>query len=99
MGNPRQSEYYDVTLLVASAVTGPAKSWPGGPAVWFVYGTFGGATATLQLSPDNGTTWLDTNAVATSPGGQQIPIPSTALVRLAISGGVGTSISSKLSGV
>lgn len=36
-------------------------SWGGGIGVVGIKGTFGGGTVTLQLSPDNGVTWINTD--------------------------------------
>jgi len=36
-----------------------ALNWPGGVGQMVVSGTFGGGTVKLQMSPDDGTTWVD----------------------------------------
>ena len=87
----------DVTLLTAAAATGTAVRWSGGNGMLIGWGTFGGATVMLQMSPDGGTTWLDTNAVLTSAGGLQVLVPA-GFVRAAVAGGSGGSISAKLAG-
>lgn len=57
-------------LLTAASATGTGQRWPGGVGRWVVYGTWDGATAQLQMSPDDGTTWIDVdNASETSNGG------------------------------
>lgn len=89
----------EVTLLTNASVTGAGVAWGGGAALWMIYGTFGGSTATLQLSPDAGTTWIDTNASATAAGGLRVHIPASTLVRVVITGGTGVSLTSKLAGV
>ena len=59
-------------VKIASGLTGAnsgsAYSWGGGYCVVvFVLTTAGGSTAKLQISPDNGTTWIDIdNASATA---------------------------------
>ncbi|HAN97015.1 MAG TPA: hypothetical protein DCQ98_06075 [Planctomycetaceae bacterium] len=56
-------------LLSNAAATGSAVDWYGGPGSLFVRGTWDGATAKLQASPDGGTTWIDvpTDAANSSP--------------------------------
>jgi hypothetical protein len=44
--------------LTADGVTDPV-SWHGGRGIATAWGNFGGGTATLQMSPDNGTTWIN----------------------------------------
>lgn len=76
----------ELSLMTAEAATSTAVLWAGGTALWSIWGTWAGATATLQYSPDDGTTWLDM-ATATANGGvNNIPLPN-GKVRVAISGG------------
>ena len=48
---------------VFNAITADADSasldWPGGVGQMVVSGGFGGGTCKLQMSPDDGTTWVD----------------------------------------
>lgn len=44
--------------LTANGATNPVR-WYGGRGSIAVWGTFGGGTVTLQMSPDGGTTWLN----------------------------------------
>ena len=49
----------DLQLLSNASATGTAVTWKGGKGVFTLYSaTIGGATVTLQWSPDGGTTWL-----------------------------------------
>lgn len=60
--------------LTANGAAGPVR-WSGGTGKVTVWGTLGGGTVTLQMSPDNGTTWLnvdragDTYVTFSAPGG------------------------------
>lgn len=87
-----------LTLLTAktSNGAGTTKYWDGGSAaLWAVFGTFGGATVTLQFSPDEEVTWLDLGSI-TAAGTLLVPLP-TAPIRASIAGAGGaTSISSNL---
>ncbi len=87
----------EITLLTAASATGAGVYWSGGAALWSVYGTWGGATAQMQYSPDQGTTWIDVDgATLTGNGGYiGIPLPEDQ-IRVAITGGSGVSLSSKL---
>jgi hypothetical protein len=44
--------------LIANGAT-PSLAWYGGRGSVTVWGNFGGGTATLQMSPDVGTTWIN----------------------------------------
>lgn len=44
--------------LTANGATAPVQ-WSGGEGAAYAWGTFGGGTVTLQLSPDGGTTWFN----------------------------------------
>jgi hypothetical protein len=44
--------------LTANGAT-DSISWYGGPSTVAAWGNFGGGTVTLQMSPDNGVTWID----------------------------------------
>lgn len=47
--------------LTANGATNPVP-WYGGAGTFSAYGNFGGGTATLQMSPDNGTTWINVDS-------------------------------------
>ncbi|RQH14925.1 hypothetical protein [Bradyrhizobium sp. RP6] len=51
--------------LTANGATDPVR-WFGGRGSVSVWGTFGGGTVTLQMSPDSGTTWLDVDRTGDS---------------------------------
>lgn len=86
----------EVTLLTAASTTGSWIDWPGGQGMWFVRGTFGGATLQLQISDDGGTTPLDIDgAVLTSNGGFTMALPAYK-IRAVITGGSGVSVTSKM---
>ena len=87
-------------LLTASLVTGAAVVIVAGNYTWSAWGTWDGATAQLQFSPDAGTTWIDiTDVDLTANGGVfNIPLPA-GQVRVVITGAGGsTSLSSVLQG-
>lgn len=48
--------------LTANGASGSVP-WYGGVGTVMVWGTFGGGTVTLQMSPDNGTTWWNVDRV------------------------------------
>lgn len=95
------------TLLTAASATGNAVSGiRGGSYIWRASGTFGGATATLQALDLDGSTWVNVrnqantaDVTATAASSQGVVIGQGGIVRVAISGGAGVSISSVLSGV
>lgn len=64
-----------------------------------VYGTFGGATATHQMSPDEGTTWIDIDtleAVATANKVYNVEARSCATYRISLtSTTTGTTLNAK----
>lgn len=66
-------------MKILSAVTvdgnGSAFDWPGGQGALIVTGTFGGATVKLQMSPDGGTTYVDTEGSLTATGVDLFTLP------------------------
>lgn len=91
----------DFDLLDNASTTGSGVRVSGGNYDWLAWGTWDGATAQLQFSPDYGTTWIDfAGVLLTANGGWSgIPIPA-GFARVSISGAGGsTSIDSKLGGV
>lgn len=93
------------TLLSAAAETGAAVAVVANTYNWWVYGTWDGATAQLQESPDGGSTWANRDGIVltetgTEPGwwsGLQI---NAGHVRVVITNAGGsTSLSSDLRGV
>ena len=93
---------FRVDLLTAAAATGAAKRWVGGRAAFLAWGTFGGATVALQVSPDSGTTWLAAEgarvaAVSVTAAGTVIAdLPAGVMVRATITGGTGVEVSASL---
>jgi hypothetical protein len=94
---------FRVDLLSAAAATGTAKRWVGERAALLAWGTFDGATVALQVSPDNGTTWLACEgarvaaASLTAAGTVIVDVPAGLSVRAAItSAGAGTVVSASL---
>jgi hypothetical protein len=90
-----------MTLLSAASATGTGQTWAGGDAAFAVYGTFGGSTVALQVSPDAGTTWIDVNGTAqTAAGGAgPVSIPTGWRVRASVTGGAGVSVTALLTGL
>lgn len=88
-------------LLAAAAATGTSMLWDGSSrAALFIWGTWDGATAKLQVTPDKGTTWIDVDGTSlTANGGVRVELPPLA-VRVAISGaGASASLSATLRGL
>jgi hypothetical protein len=76
------------------------KDWMGGATTWAIWGTWDSATAQLQYSPDDGTTWVDVEGASRTDNGAwlNIPLPGTAAkYRVTISGGGAPSLTSILS--
>jgi len=86
-------------LLVDAAASGSWFNVSGGYYAWSVWGTWGGATAQLQWSPDDGVTAVSLEGllVTADAAWLEIPIPHGA-VRVLISGGSGVSLDSRLDG-
>ena len=68
-------------------------TWSGGFGTFVVEGTWGSATAKLQMSPDNGTTWIDvgSDATLTADGMVNFQI-APCLLRVNLSGVTTTSL-------
>lgn len=94
----RQNPNSSLVLLVAKAATGDSVSLIGGDFFWTVDGTWDSATAQLQWSPNNGTTWIDIDgAVLTANGGFSHIGLATGDIRVALSGAGGsTSLNSRI---
>lgn len=83
------------TRVKRTGVTATTASfdWPGGPTLATAFGTWAGATATLQATYDDGTTWIDIDSggvpvAFTANDGQAINLPNNADgFRWSISGG------------
>ena len=87
-------------VLDGAAVTGSAFGTNGGVQTIVCYGTWDGATVTLEVTPDAGTTWVvvdSTNGVLTANGAFNFEAAAGFSYRLAISSAGGsTSISAKV---
>jgi hypothetical protein len=75
-------------LLSNASATGSRVIWPGGPGVFKVVGTFGGATVSLEFLGPDGSTWVAMGAdtTLTAAGGAQFtndPGP----IRASVTGG------------
>jgi hypothetical protein len=85
-----------VPMLTAAAATGDAVKFlsSGERTAQFgyapitqtivAYGTWDTATVTIQLSPDGGTTWIDTDASFTANGAKNITARAGLLYRAAV---------------
>lgn len=96
------------TLLTNSNTTGPTVSnIRGANYIWRVSGTFGGATATLQILDLDGSTWVNVRNQAntadvsfTASGSTNVSIGQGASVRVALTSTSGTtSLNSNLAGI
>lgn len=61
---------------------------------FYVWGTFGGATVTLQISPD-GTNWFGTGVAITAQGASNVEFRAN-FVRAVSSGGAGSALDAML---
>lgn len=93
-----EGEGDSVTLLTAAAATGSTTAVSSGRYNWYVYGTWNGATAQLQWSPNSGSTWINVDGAALTADGGWTDIPvSAGSMRVLITGAGGsTSLSSTL---
>lgn len=75
-------------LLSNASATGSSTQWPGGPGIFTVAGTFGGATVTLQFMGPDSTTWIamGTDTTLTAAGGALFTF-CPGRIRAAVSGG------------
>lgn len=87
-----------MNLLTNAAATGSAVTWNGGPGSLFIFGTWNGATAKLQASPNAGTTWIDvptdalnTTALSLTANGIANFVLGRCEIRIAISGAGGST--------
>lgn len=90
-----------VELLAAgSSATGSGVSWRGGRGTFYVVGTFGGTTASMQWSPDSGTTWIDvgTDTILTANGQGNFELPACT-IRCELDGGSSISVASSAVGI
>ena len=81
-----------VDLIENGTVTGPWRRWPGGPGVFMVRGTFGGATVRLQVLFDDTALEIsggDVDLTAAGVGGFFLP---PCQVRAEVAGGSPTGL-------
>ena len=101
----RRADDNSYSLAVSASATGSSIAIKGGEYMFFVEGTAGGSTLSLQIISPNGT-WVDvqvfTGAIVkftTLPGNQTgITLPA-GYVRLAVTGGAGVSVTASLVGL
>lgn len=95
MGIPAAVKFAQMTTNTSSA----AIKWDGGRGVFMAWGTWGGGTLTLQMSPDDGTTWVnvdrtgDTFCTLTANGQGGFELPKCQL-RVTLAGSTAASINS-----
>lgn len=80
-------------LFNAQTANGSSQVFPsaGDYITLIAQGVFGGATITVELSPDGGTTWVATSAVLTATGVQNFIGGEGLKFRLTLSGATGTT--------
>lgn len=82
-----EGEGDNVTLLTAAAATGSTTAVSSGRYNWYAYGTWNGATAQLQWSPDSGVTWINIDGASLTADGGYSDIPiSSGSARVSLSG-------------
>ena len=83
-------------LFTAQTADGNSQAirWPGGEGTYNAEGTFGGGTATLQFSPDGGTTWKScgSDAELSSDGAANFKLPVGYHLRVSLSGASGANL-------
>ena len=91
--------YSDLLSAAPTGTTGASRSVPDGGAEYtlVVWGTFdAGTTATLQMTPDNGTTWLDVPSASFTAAGILTFKPAGFALRGVVSGGTAPSINMRM---
>lgn len=92
------------TLTLLSAVSangsGTAAMVDGGTYTYAAWGTWDGATVTLEYSPDGGTQWtaVGSDSTLTADGVANFKLPAGTLVRCTVSGVGTTSVSANAKG-
>ena len=91
-----------LTLLtdVSANGNGTAVNTPGGTLTFSAFGTWDGATVTLQYSPDAGTTWMavGSDTTMTADGVANVRLPPGTPMRCVVSGVGTTSVSANAKG-
>jgi hypothetical protein len=68
-----------------------AVTWPGGIGTYYAGGTFGGATVTLEVSFDQGNSWLALgDAALTQQGAVNFQLPNV-MLRAVVANATGTT--------
>ena len=80
-------------LFAAKTANGSTEAVPvNGRHVSFIAsGTFGGATLTVEISPDGGTTWVSTGSTLTAAGVVELAYGEGTSLRVTLSGATGTT--------
>lgn len=86
-------------LLSNGAVSSSWIEVSGGGWQWSAWGTWGGAAAVLQWSPDEGATVIDLDVDVLTEDGAQIVAFGAGHIRVLITGGAGVSLTSDLRGL
>lgn len=84
------------------AESSTAFAWPGGPGTLVAQGTWGGATLSLEISADGGSTWVPL-PIGVSEAGEPVPLAlsddaavnfnvARCSMRATTSGGTGTDL-------
>ena len=70
-----------------------------GRVTFFVWGTFGGATVVIEISPNDGTTWFPTTVSLSAIGFGTIELgPGNYIARSAVTGGTSASLNAGVVG-
>lgn len=94
MAIPKPNRMFTAQATDANSST---VKWEGGRGVFIAWGTFGGGTCKLQMSPDDGTTWInvdragDTFVTFTANGEGGFELPKCQL-RANLAGSTGASV-------
>ena len=90
------------TLLTAVSTNsnGTAVQTEGGTMTFAAWGTWDGATVTLQYSPDGGTTWIPvgSDTTLTANGAANFRVAAGMQIRCVVSGVGTTSVSANANG-
>ncbi len=70
-----------------------------GKLTFFVWGTFGGATVVIDISPDDGTTWFVTTVSLSAAGFGSIDLGAGVYIaRANVTGGTAASLNASVTG-
>lgn len=89
MANSSLKQIFDGQSSDANA---SSESWPGGVGQMVGAGTFGGGTLKLQMSPDDGTTWVDINDASITAAGVKNFELNSCDIRLVLTGSTGADL-------